>query len=124
MTRGTGRSRFGYSDCRSGATAGRSSRRGRRTRIWRRIAWAPHAITANRHLEWRQLDERVAEVATNVGQERVAVQLEFNNRDEIERTIAERPRLEAGNAITGWVGEYREYRELGGTWIHTHDEVR
>jgi hypothetical protein len=88
------------------------------------IVWAPQAIIANRQLEWRQLAESAAEVATRVGDERVAVRLEFNARGEIDRTFAERPRLEAGNAITPWIGEYREYRERCGAWIPTQGEVR
>jgi hypothetical protein len=88
------------------------------------IAWVPQAIIANRQLGWRQLDERSAEVTTLVGDERLAVRLEFNARGEIERTFAERPRVEAGNAITPWIGEYGDYGELGGVWIPTRGEVR
>lgn len=98
--------------------------RGEVYRYLAEIAWAPQAIVANRQLEWREFDERAAEVATRVGGDRVAVRLEFNERGEIERTFADRPRLEAGNAVTPWVGEYRDYRELRGAWIPTRGEVR
>jgi hypothetical protein len=68
------------------------------------IPWAPHAILANPELEWRELDERTAEVATRIGQERIAVRLIFNEAGEITQTIADRPRLEAGNTVAPWIG--------------------
>jgi hypothetical protein len=56
--------------------------------------------------------------------DRVAVRLVFNEEGEITQTVAERPRMEAGNAITRWVGEYADYRELGGVVVPTRGEVR
>ncbi|HEY3776323.1 MAG TPA: DUF6544 family protein [Solirubrobacteraceae bacterium] len=70
------------------------------------IAWVPHAILTNRQLEWRQLDERTVEVATHSAEKRVAVQVIFNEAGEITQTVAERPRAEAGNELTTWVGVY------------------
>jgi hypothetical protein len=40
------------------------------------------------------------------------------------QTIAERPRVEAGNALTPWIGEYRDYEVLGGVRIPTRGAVR
>jgi hypothetical protein len=84
----------------------------------------PQAILVNAQLTWRELDERTVEVATSISGERVAVRLIFNEVGEITRTVAQRPRLEAGNAVTPWIGEYTEYREFGGVRLPTRGEVR
>src|SRR6185312_4256022 len=83
------------------------------------IPWAPHAMLANPELQWRELDRRVVEVATDVVGERVAVRLIFDEHGDIAQTIAERPRVEAGNALTPWVGEYRDYGVRDGVRIPT-----
>ncbi|HEY2650491.1 MAG TPA: DUF6544 family protein [Solirubrobacteraceae bacterium] len=88
------------------------------------IAWVPHAILANRQLEWRELDGRTVEVTTLVAGERIAVRLSFNENGEIVSTEAERPRLEAGNAVTPWIGHYSDYQDLGGVRVPTRGEVR
>jgi hypothetical protein len=88
------------------------------------IAWAPHAILSNPQLEWRELDERTVELATPVAGERIAVRLTFNEAGEITQTVAQRPRLESGNALTPWIGDVAEYRDLGGARLPTRCEVR
>lgn len=88
------------------------------------IGWVPQAILANPQLAWRELDSGTVEVATQVGGARIAVRLVFNERGEIEQTVAERPRLEAGGAVTRWIGAYSEYQELGGVRVPTRGEVR
>ncbi len=84
----------------------------------------PQAIVANQALEWVEVDESTADVATRVGTDRIGVRLIFDEDGDIAQTIAERPRVEAGNAITRWVGEYRDYRDLGGVVVPTRGEVR
>lgn len=88
------------------------------------IAWVPQAILANRQLTWHELDERTVEVATEVQGERISVRLTFNITGEIAQTVAERPRLEADNAVTRWIGEYAEYERLEGVLVPTRGEVR
>ena len=88
------------------------------------IAWTPHAILDNSELEWRELDERSVEVATNVGGDRAAVRLVFDDTGEITKISAERPRLEAQGAVTPWIGEYRDYRKFNGVSVPTRGEVR
>lgn len=88
------------------------------------IAWVPQAILANPELEWQEVDERSAEVATWVADERITVRLIFNAAGEIAQTVAERPRMEAGGEATRWVGEYSEHQELGGVRLPTRGEVR
>ncbi len=88
------------------------------------IPWVAQAILANPQLEWRQLNGATVEVATTVGNTRIAVRLIFNESGEVEQTVAERPRLEAGGAVTPWVGVYGDYQELGGVRVPTRGEVR
>ena len=88
------------------------------------IAWVPHAIVANPQLVWREVDERTVEVATTVRGEQIGVRLIFNEAGEIAQTVAERPRLEAGNAATRWIGEYADYERLEGVLVPTRGEVR
>jgi hypothetical protein len=59
-----------------------------------------------------------------VQNERIAVRLVFNEEGEIAQTIAERPRLEAGNATTLWIGEYSDYRQFDRVRLPTRGEVR
>ena len=88
------------------------------------IAWVPQAILANRQLTWRVVDEQTVEVATSVQNEQIAVRLVFNEAQDIAQTIADRPRLEAGNATTTWIGEYADYQQFNGTRLPTRGEVR
>lgn len=98
--------------------------RGEAFRYLAEIAWVPQAILENGELEWRELDERTVEVATRVAGEEAAVQLVFSEAGQIAQTVAERPRLEAGGAVTRWVGEYRDYEMLSGVRIPTRGAVR
>jgi len=88
------------------------------------IAWAPQAILANSELEWDELDERTVEVAARVGQTRIAVGLRFNEAGEIAETFADRPRAEAENVVTPWIGRYGDYQWFDGTRVPTRGEVR
>jgi hypothetical protein len=84
----------------------------------------PQAIVANPELDWREVDERTVEVATRAGDGRVAVRLSFDEAGEIVRTAAHRPRAEAGNTVTPWIGTYTNYAVLGGVRVPTRGEVR
>jgi hypothetical protein len=83
----------------------------------------PQAIIANRDLRWRAIDERTAEVSTQVAEERAAVALTFDH-DEIVRTVADRPRLEDAGTVARWVGEFSDYRSFGGIRMPARGEVR
>ena len=88
--------------------------RGEAFRYLAELAWAPQAILANPALEWAEVDDSTVEVATLVGADRIGVRLIFDEAGELVQTVAQRPRVEAENAITRWVGEYRDYRDFGG----------
>lgn len=52
------------------------------------------------------------------------MRLVFNQAGEISQTVAERPRIEAGNVVTPWIGDYRDYRPFDGVLVPTRGEVR
>jgi hypothetical protein len=67
------------------------------------LVWAPHAMVANEHLEWRELDERHLEVATRIGSTRAAVRLELDGDGDVvggSRT-ARVPRASRSRAVHG-----------------------
>jgi Family of unknown function (DUF6544) len=97
--------------------------RGEAFRYLAELAWVPQAIVANPELAWRVVDDDTVQVSTEVGGERVAVELQLSG-DEIVRTVAERPRVEAGGALTRWVGEFGDYTSFGGIRMPAHGEVR
>ena len=104
--------------------AGPELAQGEAFRYLAEIAWVPPAILANPQLTWREVGEQTVEIATSVKNERIAVRLVFNEAGEIAQTVAERPRLEAGNATTTWIGEYSDYQRFDGVRLPTRGEVR
>lgn len=97
--------------------------RGEAFRYLAEIAWVPEAILANPQLCWQEIDERTIEVATTVLDDRIAVRLIFDEVGDVVRTVAERPRLEAGGATTTWIGEYADHRRFGGMRLPARGEV-
>jgi len=98
--------------------------RGEACRYLAELPWAPYAILTNRQLQWQQLDPRTVEVAALVADEPVAVKLIFDEAGNIAQTVALRPRAESGNALTPWIGEYRDYEAFGGIILPRRGEVR
>lgn len=86
------------------------------------IPWVPQATRLNRELQWREIDDSTAEVSTEVAGDRVAVEFSFEH-GEIVRAEAERPRLEAGGAVTRWFGEFGDYASFAGIRMPTRGEV-
>lgn len=86
------------------------------------IPLVPQAITANGQLHWREIDERTAEVSTEVGGDRLALKFTFEG-SEIVRTEAQRPRLESGGTVTPWVGAFGDYRTFNGVRMPARGEV-
>jgi hypothetical protein len=89
------------------------------------LPWVPHAIAHNSELEWRELDERRVEVASRVGGETVAVELELDADGMIVRASSRtRPRQVGSVWVpTPWAGEFGGYEELGGILVPTRAEV-
>ena len=90
------------------------------------LPWVPHALEANRQLEWREVDPLAVEVAARIGTRRIAVRLEFDAAGDIVGTFAAaRPRREGKTSVpTPWGGRFSDYRELGGIRVPTRAEVR
>jgi uncharacterized protein DUF6544 len=103
-------------------TRGPELANGEALRYLAEIPWVPPAIVANQQLQWRSVDDGAVELSTDISGEHVAVQLNFSD-DEIVRTVAERPRLEAGGELTRWVGEYADYRSFSGIRMPARGEV-
>jgi hypothetical protein len=86
---------------------------------------APPAIVHNRGLEWRQLDEITAEVATTVLGERLAVTVEVDGEGDIVHTSSEMRgfKLRREWVPTPWGGRFGDYKELGAWRIPTSGEA-
>jgi hypothetical protein len=104
---------------------GRETVIGEALRYLAELAWVPYAIANNRELDWRELDDGQAEVATAVHGERLAVEVEFDGAGDIVRTSSRmRPiRIEKRWVRRPWSGEFREYAHLGGIRIPTEAEA-
>jgi len=71
------------------------------------LPWVPHAMLANRALEWSDIEARTVEVATRVGAERVAFQIEFDEDGDIVGGSAKRPRTEGRKTLRRpWAGVF------------------
>jgi hypothetical protein len=103
-------------------TRGPELAQGEALRYLAEIPWVPHAIIANTDLRWRAIDDRTVEASAQVADDRVAVALTFD-RDEIIRTVADRPRLEDDGTVTRWVGEFGDHRSFRGIRMPAHGEV-
>jgi hypothetical protein len=90
------------------------------------LVWAPHAMVANEHLEWRELDDRHVEVATRVGSTRAAVRLELDAEgDVVGARVDDRPRAEGKRVLPRpWVGSFDDYAVVDGIRMPTRGEVR
>lgn len=90
------------------------------------LVWVPHAMLANRELDWQEIDQSTVEVSTRVSSARVALRFEFDAVGDIVAAVApERPRLDRGKAVrTPWAGVLADYEVVGGVRIPTRAEVR
>jgi hypothetical protein len=90
--------------------------------MWMRV---PHAMNANRELEWREVDSDAVEVSAPVGPSRASVRLRFDDAGDIVAAFADRPRLEGKQFVERpWLGLFSDYVELGGVRVPTRAEVR
>lgn len=90
------------------------------------LPWVPHAMLANRELEWHEFDGRTVEVATTARSRRAGVKLEFDADGDIvgSRTDA-RPRKEGTEVVRrAWAGTFADYESVNGVRIPTRAEVR
>jgi hypothetical protein len=90
------------------------------------LPWVPHAMLANRRLEWRDLDAHAVEVATQVGSARPAVRLELDAAGDIVTTSCDARPYREGRTSTPrpWAGTFSDHAVVGGVRIPTRAEVR
>ena len=103
--------------------AGPETSIGEAMRYLAELAWAPHAIAANRELEWREVDASTVEVACPVGSAEAMVRWEFDASGNLVRATGLRPFRE-GNAwkLTRWGGDFGQYEDFSGTRIPSRGE--
>ncbi len=106
--------------------SGPETSEGEAMRYLAELAWVPHAIVANRDLEWRELDAQAVEVAARVGSGRAAIRLAFDDAgDLVEASTDRRPRLEGKKIVPRpWRGLFSDYASFGGVRVPTKGEVR
>lgn len=103
---------------------GRETAVGQAMRYLAELAWAPHAIAGNRELEWREVDGRSVEVATQVGSSRPAVRWDFDDTGDILRATGVRPRPVGKTFVpTSWGGGFSDYTSFHGTRIPVSGEA-
>jgi hypothetical protein len=85
----------------------------------------PHAIAHNRELEWRELDERTAEVAARIGGQRLTIELEFNDEGDIVRSSSHDRRRKVVNEWlpAPWGGQFGDDKTLGGIRLPTSGDA-
>jgi hypothetical protein len=105
---------------------GQATAEGEAMRYLAELPWVPHAMAANRQLEWCELDQQTVEVATLVGLARVAVRLEFNAEGDIVGASADaRPRPEGKTIVPRpWGGVFADHAVVGGIRVPRQAEVR
>ena len=88
------------------------------------LAWAPQAISANRSLAWRGVDERSVEVACEVVGGRAAVRWEFDPTGDPVRATGTRP-FPVGKSFEqrSWGGDFSEYADFAGTRVPSFGEA-
>jgi len=89
--------------------------RGEALRYLAELPLVPPALMRNGDLEFREIDQRRIEVATNVLGERLAVTLELDESGNMIRASTTMRELErdGGWRATPWGGEFRDYTQIG-----------
>ena len=91
MAEGAGRLRVSLLGVPLQTEKGAETTVGQAMRYLAELAWAPHAIAANRELEWREIAENEVEVACGAGEERALIRWQFNRVGELMGATGERP---------------------------------
>ena len=104
--------------------AGPETTVGQAMRYLAELAWAPHAIAANREIEWYGVDANNVEVACEAGGERASVRWQFNHAGDLVGATGVRPYpAEKTFVPRPWGGDFREYASLGGVRVPTVGEA-
>lgn len=88
------------------------------------LAWAPHAIAANRELEWHETGEHTVEVSCETAVGRAAVRWAFDEGGDLVGATGVRPFPSARTFVPRpWGGDFREYASFDGTRVPTLGEA-
>jgi hypothetical protein len=97
---------------------------GQAMRYLAELAWAPHAIAANRKLEWHEVDANNVEVACEAGGERASVRWQFNDVGDLVGATGLRPYPRGKTFVPRpWGGDFGPYASLGGVRVPTFGEA-
>jgi hypothetical protein len=105
---------------------GREISEGEAYRYLAELPWVPHAMLANRRLEWRDVDAHAVEVATRVGSARPAVRLELDTAGDVVGAWCDARPYRVGRTSTPrpWAGTFGDHAVVGGVRIPRRAEVR
>ncbi len=86
--------------------------------------WIPTALLPAAGVTWTPIDDMRSRATISDFGTTVSVDFEFNDRGEISAMSAERFRDVGGTAVlTPWVGQFRNYRDVGGMMVPEDGEV-
>ncbi len=87
------------------------------------IAWAPHAMMANREITWREVDAQSVEAAIETSAGRAAIVIGFDDHADIISARADaRPR--DGDQPRPWQGTFGDYAVMDGIRVPTTAAVQ
>ena len=88
------------------------------------LPWAPHAMSANRDLSWREVNARTVEVSMSLDGSTAAVALSFDDDGDIVGATGMRP-FPVGKAFvpTPWGGDFSNYASFNGTRVPTYGQA-
>lgn len=87
--------------------------------------WLPTALVPGEGVEWEARDDDSARAVLEHDGTRASAVFHFNDRNEVERVVAERPREtdDGGFERATWTGHLWNYRERDGLLVPTDGEV-
>ena len=121
---GIGRLRLSFLGIPLRTMTGPETNVGEAMRYLSELPWAPHAMSANRDLSWREVNARTVEVSMSLDGSTAAVALSFDDAGDIIRATGMRP-FGVGKAFvpTPWGGDFSNYESFNGTRIPTYGQA-
>ena len=121
---GSGRLRLSFLGIPLRTMTGPETNVGEAMRYLSELPWAPHAMSANRDLSWREVKTRTVEVSMSLDGSSAAVALSFDDAGDIVGATGMRP-FRVGKAFvpTPWGGDFSNYESFNGTRIPTYGQA-
>lgn len=87
--------------------------------------WFPTALVSGEGVKWEAIDDDSARAMLEHDGTTVSAVFHFNDRDEVKRVVAERPRKTENGEFeqATWTGHLSEYRRKDGLLVPTEGEV-